>query len=72
MKLYHDNKAAININITHNPVQHNKTKCVEIDFFSINKHIYYQKAKRRKAYREYTGRRGLSTKDKRNKKPTDP
>ena len=29
MKLYYDNKATINI--AHNPVQHNKTKHIEID-----------------------------------------
>ena len=37
MRLYCDNKVAINI--THNPVQHDKTKHVEIDIHFIEEKI---------------------------------
>ena len=37
MKLYYDNKAAISV--THNPVLHDRTKCVEVDKHFIKEKI---------------------------------
>ena len=45
---------------------------IHLFFFSINKHIYYQKAKRRKAYREYTGRQGPLNKRQKKQKTHRP
>ena len=39
MKLYYDNKAAISI--TQNPIQHDRTKHVEIDMHFMKEKIYY-------------------------------